>query len=140
MNLLIKITKKDSTVLSRQFDGHVFYDTTFVDMSDRLGLTTKTAEMCKNTKEALKLRKNRKLTNEQKQAVLDSPDLTGDERVVLDIVRDDYVDIDGDVVDDVVSCFSGMQISNLEEINNFFEEAIDNFKEISRLEFIKKNY
>lgn len=135
MNLKITINFNDNKQITEMFNGQAFFETTFVDMSVCLGLTTPSTEELANTLQGLKLRRNRTLTQEQKQAVLDG-DLTGDERVVLDIARDDKTTVDGtDVVKDIVMAFKGEKMGNLEDINNFFENI--NFDDVKSLIFEK---
>lgn len=137
MKLLITLTLKNNTTVTRQFDGRPFFETTFVDLSDRLGLTSMSTDCQKNTLEGLRLRKNRTLIPEQKQQLMDSPDLTGDERLLLDIARDDMTTVVGtDVVYDVVDVVKGLSVGNVDDVNDFFE-TFDDWDDVVELEFKK---
>lgn len=121
---LVVVLKTTDETVRKTFDGHAFYEKTFVDLSDRLGLTRPSKEECQNNLEGLRLRRQRRLTDDQKQRLLDSQDLTGDERLILELARDNKKAIEGEeTIKDIVFAFSGLKVGNIEDINEFFEDV-----------------
>lgn len=126
----------DNLIFEEEFNGHSFYETIFCNASDKLGLTKMGIEYRKNTKEALELRRNRKLTNEEKMNCYNSPKLNSDIKAILDIALVDEKSFIGDDIKSILSKMSGLSLGNLEDINSFLEEK--DLKSINKLTF-KKN-
>lgn len=125
----------NNLIFEEVFNGHSFYETIFCNVSDKLGLTKMGIEYRKNTREALELRKNRKLTNEEKMNCYNCSKLDNDVKVILDIALVDEKEFFGEEVNNIISKISGLSLGNLEDINSFLEEV--DIKAINKLVFKK---
>lgn len=63
-----------------------FIEQLFVQTSDSLGLTGPNVKESENTLDGLRLRRNRRLTDQQKQSVVDSPLLTEKQKKVFEFL------------------------------------------------------
>lgn len=136
MKLIIRCYNSNNDVLFEKiFNGHTFYETIFCNVSDNLGLTKMGIEYRRMTKEALELRRNRKLTYEEKMNCYNFPKLDKSVKEILDILLVDNKTFYGEEVTNIISKMSGLGYGNLEDINSFFENI--DITPIIKLEFIK---
>lgn len=97
-----------------------FIEQLFVQTSDSLGLTRLTVKESENTLDGLRLRRNRRLTDEQKQSVVDSPLLTEKQKKVFEFL---YCQSNGcsdsqDIVDGLLS----LDCDCLSDVKEWIEE------------------
>lgn len=85
MKLVFVFTKNDREV-TRFETKENFVEELLVQVSDSLGLTRPTVEESANTLDGLRLRRCRRLTEEQTRAVLDSPSLTDGQKDLLHLL------------------------------------------------------
>ncbi|MBO5712571.1 MAG: hypothetical protein J6R47_07000 [Acholeplasmatales bacterium] len=136
MNLLISCYDVNNNILyQNEFDGQAFYEASFWQTSDKLGITKMGIEMKKNSKEALELRRNRKITDEEKTKTLASSKLKSDVKAVLEIAITDLKRFEGDDVNNIISNLSGLKIGAVEDINSWFEEI--DLSVVTAIEFKK---
>lgn len=126
----------NNLIFEQDFNGHAFYETIFCNASDKLGLTKMGIEYRKNTKEALELRRNRKLTNEEKLNCYNCSKLDNDVKAILDITLASEKEFTGEEVNNIISKMSGLSLGNLEDITSFLEEI--NINAINKLVFKKE--
>lgn len=137
MKLIIKGYNSNSDIIFEgEFNAHQFYETIFCNASDNLGLTKMPIEYRRMTKEALELRKNRKITLEEKMNCYNHIKLDSDIKAVLDIALVNKKEFINDDANDIISKMKGLSLGNLEDINSFFEEVDSN--NLYKLEFIKE--
>lgn len=116
--------------VSEYFDGQSFYDVVPCQVSDKLGLTKMPIEYLANTRETFNLRRNRRLTDDERRQVMQRDDLDDDIKEILKIIEVnnvvDYVVYENSKsVDDVRNLFKGLTFGNLEDINAWFEDVYD---------------
>ena len=123
MELLLSCYDINENLLCQEkFDGHAFYEASFWQTSDKLGITKMGIEMKRNSKEALELRRHRKITEEEKNKTLASSKLKADIKAILEIAMTDFKRFEGEAAKDIISMMSGLKIGNLEDINSFLED------------------
>ena len=136
MNLLISCYDVNNNILyQKEFDGQAFYEASFWQTSDKLGITKMGIEMKRNSKEALELRRNRKITEEEKLKTLASPKLKDDVKAVLEIAMTDLKRFDGNDVNNIISNISGLKIGVTEDINSWLDEI--DLTAVTAIEFKK---
>lgn len=138
MRLLISAYDEFNNLIKEEhIDGHLFYETTMVMISDKMKLTKMPLEYKKNTKEALLLRKNRKLSDIEKENLLLHPKLKEEFKLILSLCTSfEKTFISQKEVLNVVSNFSGLSFGAVLSINEFFE-SIDNMNLVYKLVFKK---
>ena len=107
---------KGNILVSYDTDESIF-ERLFVQVSDGLGLTRPTVEESANSLDGLRLRRQRRLTNDQKEAVLNSQELSG-------VQKDLLYHLDAYILNPGVRVFG---MSGKENIEKFFD-AIFNFE------------
>jgi hypothetical protein len=136
MNLLITCYDVNNNVLfENEFNGQAFYEASFWQTSDKLGITKMGIEMKKNSREALELRRNRKISEEEKQKTLASAKLKADVKSVLEIAMTDLKRFEGEDVNNIISNLSGLKIGAAEDINSWLEEI--DLSAVTAIEFKK---
>jgi hypothetical protein len=134
MKLVIKCYSNNNLVFENEFNHSSFYEVPFVQLGFKLDIIEAPEGYHANNLAGLRLRRNFKTNNEQKQIILASSKLNEDERYILNIAKNKNQTIEGkEKVEELISIFSGLKIGNLEDINSWFEE--NSMKLIDKIEF-----
>lgn len=138
MNLLLSAYDEFNNLIKEEYiDGHLFYEIIMVEISDKMKLTKMPVEYKKNTKEALMLRRNRKLSDLEKEKLLLHPKLKEEHKFILSLCSSiEKIFTTNKEVMDVVSNFSGLSFGATLNVNEFFE-AIGNISLVNKLVFKK---
>lgn len=104
------------------------YEKTYVDLALKYNLIDLPIEYFQNNLKGLKLRRSFKLTDEQKELVLNHPSLTDDEKFVLELtdfngLKERSYTFEGKAsIDGFVNILKDASMDVLEDLLNVFEE------------------
>lgn len=115
--------KNNKIIFQYNFNGNAFYESIFVHIGSKYNLISLPLGYHENSLTGLRLRRSYCLTSDEKRLVYEHPRLTVNERYILDLTRQSYVEIKGQKsIDDFVSRLSGQTMGNLEDINYVLDE------------------
>jgi hypothetical protein len=134
--LSIKALDINNAILfEKEFDGNNFYESTFVQVSLKLKIIEPPIDYYKNNLAGLKLRKSYRLTNEEKNLLVNNDKIDKELKYILSIcLKNSHFEKDPIKL---ISYFSGLNYSILPDINDFFETNKKYYSFINLLSFEK---
>ena len=128
--MLIEAFENKKKILSEEFDTADFFSLPLVEMGDKYGITDDLLECHENTKEALMLRKNRRLSKEELDK-LDNISLDEIDQKIFDLLKNEVIEIKGKFeVKDFLRLLNNTRYGSFEDVICFFEDnEIDTIKD-----------
>ena len=136
MKLLIRCYSENKIFFEEEFNHSSFYEVPFVQIGLKLDLIKVPEGYYSNNLQGLRLRRNFKATEVEKNTIINHSSLSNEERYILNIIQTKNCVINGiNNIKDLISTISSIKLGNLEDISSWFEE--NNMKQIDKIEFIE---
>lgn len=121
MELIIKILDENKNVLlSEVFDGRAFYEAPFVFLANELGLYEIPKDALLSSLESLEKRLNLVLDNDIKNELLESEDLSDNDKELLNLINNKNLQLIHPKY--FYNLIKNIEYGNFEDIRNFIED------------------
>ena len=128
--MVIEVFENKKKILSEEFETAGFFFLPLVELGDKYGITNDLLEYHENTKEALMLRKNRRLSKEELNQ-LNNSSLDEIDQRILDLLNNEVIELKGKKeVKDFLRLLNNTRYGSFEDVICFFEDnEIDSIKD-----------
>lgn len=120
--MIIEVYENKKKICSEEFETASFFFLPLVELGDKYGITNDLLEYHENTKEALILRKNRRLSKEELNK-LNNSSLDEIDQRVLDLLNKEIIELKGkSEVKDFLRLLRSTRYGSFEDVICFFED------------------